>query len=84
VSVRIRLARHGAKKAPFYHVVAADQRAKRDGRYLEKLGTYNPKDKENGIKINSEAVKKWLATGAQPTETVVRLLKKTGVEVGQS
>ncbi len=84
MSVRIRLARHGAKKAPFYYVVAADQRAKRDGKFLEKLGTYDPSNKENGINVNLDATKKWLSNGASPSETVVRILKKAGLEINNS
>lgn len=74
--VRIRLARAGAKKKPFYSIVAADKRMKRDGRFLEKLGTYNPVTKE--VQINRESVEKWLSDGASASETVVKLLNKKG------
>ncbi len=77
--VRIRLARAGAKKKPFYRIVAADQRAKRDGRFLEKLGTYNPLTKE--LDLNKEGVQKWLSVGATATETVAKLLIKEGFEM---
>lgn len=74
--VRIRLARAGAKKSPFYRIVAADKRMKRDGRFLEKLGTYNPLTKE--LLFNREGVEKWLSEGASASETVVKLLNKEG------
>lgn len=81
MAVRIRLSRGGSKKRPFYRVVAADQRAPRDGRFIEKLGTYNPllpQDHEQRLVINEERVKYWLGVGAQPTEQVLNLLKITG------
>jgi small subunit ribosomal protein S16 len=74
--VRIRLARAGAKKSPFYRIVAADKRMKRDGRFLEKLGTYNPLTKE--LIIVRESVEKWLSEGASASDTVVKLLNKEG------
>lgn len=74
--VRIRLARTGAKKKPLYRIVAADKRSKRDGRFLEKLGTYNPMTKE--VNINKEGIEKWLSVGASATETVTKLLIKEG------
>ena len=80
--VTIRLARGGAKKRPFYRVVAADSRMPRDGRYVEKLGTYNPllaKDSEDRVQLNMERVNYWLGQGAQPTERVVRFLEASGV-----
>ncbi len=77
--VRIRLARAGAKKKPFYRIVAADQRMKRDGRFLEKLGTYNPLTKE--LTINKENIEKWLSSGAQATDTVTKLLIKEGFDL---
>ncbi len=82
MAVKIRLARRGAKKRPFYHIVAADVRAPRDGKYIEKLGTYNPllsNDDENRVTLNTEAVQKWLGTGAQPTERVAKLLGQAGL-----
>lgn len=79
MAVKIRLKRIGAKKAPYYRVVVADARAPRDGRFIEEIGTYNPLTKPSEVKIDAEAAKKWLDNGAQPTETVRALLKKTGV-----
>ena len=73
--VRIRLARGGSKKKPYYRVVVADQRCKRDGRYLEHIGFYNPMVSENRFKIDNDRVKYWLSVGAQPTQRVNRLLK---------
>ena len=70
MAVRIRLSRGGSKKRPYYHIVAADQRAPRDGRYIEKLGAYNPllpQDNENRVVVDKEKVSAWLAKGAQPT-----------------
>lgn len=79
MSVKIRLKRLGAKKAPFYRVVVADSRYPRDGRFIEELGYYNPLTNPVEIKIDSEKAKKWIANGAQPTETVKSLLKKAGI-----
>ena len=78
--VTIRLARHGAKKVPFYRIVATDSRKPRDGRFIEILGTWNPlsKDKVNSIQIKSERLKHWLALGATPSATVSRLIKTSG------
>ena len=69
----------GAKKAPFYRVVVADARFPRDGRFIEEIGTYNPLTEPSEIKIDVEAAAKWLKNGAQPTETVRSLLKRSGV-----
>ncbi len=77
--VKIRLRRMGAHKAPFYRVVVADQRTARDGKCIEEIGTYNPLTNPAEINIDAEAAKKWLATGAQPTETAKALLKKAGI-----
>lgn len=77
--VKIRLQRHGKKGKPFYWVVAADARAKRDGKFLEKLGTYNPITNPAQIELNIEAAVKWLHNGAQPTETARRILSYKGV-----
>lgn len=77
--VKIRLKRVGAKKAPCYRVVVADHRFPRDGRNLAEIGTYNPLTDPAEIKIDAEAAKKWLNNGAQPTDTVRALLKKSGV-----
>lgn len=76
--VKIRLQRHGKKGKPFYWVVAADSRAKRDGKFLEKLGTYNPISNPAQIELNIEAAVKWLHNGAQPTETARRILSYKG------
>ena len=77
--VKIRLRRLGAKKAPFYRVVVADSRFPRDGRFIEEIGTYNPLTDQVEIKIDSERAQQWIKNGAQPTDTVRVLLKKTGV-----
>lgn len=77
--VKIRLRRMGAHKAPFYRVVVADQRTARDGKCIEEIGTYNPLTNPAEINIDAEAAKKWLATGAQPTDTAKALLKKAGI-----
>jgi small subunit ribosomal protein S16 len=79
--MKIRLARGGSKKRPFYRVVAADSRMARDGRYVEKLGTYNPllaKDDENRVQLNMERVQYWLGEGAQPSDRVARFLEAAG------
>lgn len=77
--VRIRLQRHGRKKKPYYHIVAADVRSKRDGRIIEDLGRYDPVGAENKVSLKTERVIHWLKTGAQPTDTVRAILKKEGV-----
>jgi small subunit ribosomal protein S16 len=74
--VKIRLARHGAKKKPFYRIVVADERSPRDGRYLELIGTYDPLQNPAGVHIKQDKLEKWLKNGAQPTDTVARLIKK--------
>lgn len=79
MAVKIRLKRMGAKKAPFYRVVVADSRSPRDGRFIEELGYYNPLTTPVDIKIDAEKAKKWLSTGAQPTETAKSILKKSGI-----
>ena len=79
MAVKIRLKRMGAKKAPFYRVVVADSRFPRDGRFIEEIGTYNPLTKENEFKVDAEKAKKWIANGAQPTDTVRELLKKNNI-----
>ena len=76
--VKIRLRRMGAKKAPFYRVIVADSRYPRDGRFIEEIGYYNPGTNPAEIKINNESAKAWIAKGAQPTDTVKALLKKSG------
>ena len=77
--VKIRLRRLGAKKAPFYRIVVADSRFPRDGRFIEEIGTYNPLSDPAEIKIDSERAQQWIKNGAQPTDTVRALLKKTGI-----
>ena len=77
--VKIRLKRMGAHKQPFYRVVDADSRAPRDGKFIEEVGYYNPMTEPKEIKIDAEKAKKWLANGAQPTETVKALFKKSGI-----
>ena len=77
--VKMRLRRMGAKKAPFYRVVVADSRYPRDGRFIEEIGYYNPTTEPSEIKTDADKAKDWLAKGAQPTETVKVLLKKTGI-----
>ncbi|MEO9516574.1 MAG: 30S ribosomal protein S16 [Paracoccaceae bacterium] len=82
MAMKIRLARGGSKKRPFYRIVAADSRMPRDGRFIEKLGTYNPllpKDSEERVKMNMERVQYWLGHGAQPTDRVSRMLEAAGV-----
>lgn len=79
MSVKIRLRRLGAKKAPFYRLVVADSRFPRDGRFIEEIGYYNPTTEPATIQINGEKALKWLKVGAQPSETVKGLLKKAGI-----
>ena len=77
--VKIRLNRMGAHKKPFYRIVAADARAPRDGKFIEEMGYYNPMTEPADIKIDAEKAQKWLANGAQPTDTVKRLFKNAGI-----
>ena len=79
MAVKIRLRRMGAKKTPFYRVVVADSRYPRDGRFVEEIGYYNPLTDPAEIKIDAEKAKKWIANGAQPTDTVKALLKKSEI-----
>ncbi len=79
MAVKIRLRRMGAKKAPFYRVVVADSRYPRDGRFIEEIGYYNPMTNPAEIKIDAEKAQKWIANGAQPTDTVKVLLKKSDI-----
>jgi small subunit ribosomal protein S16 len=82
MSLKIRLARAGAKKRPYYRIVVADSKSPRDGRYIEKLGTYNPllpRDSAERVKLVEDRVKHWLGVGAQPTDRVLRFLDKTGM-----
>ena len=77
--VKIRLRRMGAKKAPFYRVVVADSRYPRDGRFIEEIGTYDPRQNPAAVNIDLERAQAWIKTGAQPTDTVRDLLKKAGL-----
>ena len=79
MAVKIRLARGGAKKKPFYQVVVADERYPRDGRFIEKLGQYDPKQDPPMINLKEDKALEWLQKGAQPTETVLQLLRQKGV-----
>ncbi|MFR8011950.1 MAG: 30S ribosomal protein S16 [Clostridia bacterium] len=79
MAVKIRLRRMGAKKAPFYRIVVADSRFPRDGRFIEELGYYNPVEDPEVVKIDEEKAKKWIANGAQPTDTVKALFRKNGI-----
>ena len=76
MAVVLRMTRRGAKKKPFYRIVAADSRSPRDGKFLEMLGTYDPLKSENNFKIDTEKVTAWIKKGAKPSETVASLLKK--------
>ena len=78
MAVKIRLARHGAKKRPFYRIVVADSEAPRDGRFLEKVGTYNPLKDPAEVNLEIDRIKYWMDQGAIPTDTVKSLLKKEG------
>ncbi len=79
MAVKIRLRRIGAKKDPFYRVVVADSRYPRDGRFIEELGYYDPTVEPSVLKVDGEKAKKWIATGAQPTDTVKALFMKNGI-----
>lgn len=79
MAVKIRLRRMGAKKAPFYRIVVADSRYPRDGRFIEELGHYDPTKEPSVMQIDAEKAKKWIANGAQPTDTVRAILKKNDV-----
>ena len=78
--VKMRLKRIGMKKAPYYRIIVADSRSPRNGRFIEEVGTYDPNTEPATVKFNEETAKKWLASGAQPTETVARLLKAAGIQ----
>jgi small subunit ribosomal protein S16 len=83
MAMKIRLARGGSKKRPFYRIVAADSRMPRDGRFIEKLGTYNPllpKDSEERVKMDAERIQYWISQGAQPTDRVARMLEAAGLK----
>lgn len=79
MAVKIRLRRMGAKKAPFYRIVVADSRYPRDGRFIEQVGTYNPMVEPAQVEVDGDKVKSWIGNGAQPTDTVKRLLKQKGI-----
>ena len=79
MAVKIRLRRMGQKKAPFYRIIVADSKSPRDGRFIDEIGTYDPTRNPSAINVNEELAKKWLANGAQPTETVARIFKATGI-----
>jgi small subunit ribosomal protein S16 len=76
MSVSIRMSRHGAKKKPFYRIVVSDQRFARDGRYIEQVGTYDPRATTGGVKIDREKIAAWIKKGAKPSQTVSELIKK--------
>ena len=80
MAVKIRLRRMGQKKAPFYRIIVADYRSPRDGRFIEEIGTYDPTKDPTEYRVNEELAKKWLANGAQPTDTVSRIFKAAGIE----
>ncbi len=79
MAVKIRLRRIGAKKNPFYRIVVADSRYPRDGRFIEEIGYYDPTVEPTVLKVDAEKARKWIATGAQPTDTVRAIFKKNGV-----
>ena len=79
MAVKLRLRRIGAKKDPFYRIVVADSRYPRDGRFIEEIGYYDPSAEPSVLKVDAEKAKKWIATGAQPTDTVKAIFKKNGV-----
>lgn len=79
MAVKIRLRRMGAKKAPFYRIVVADSRHPRDGRFIEEIGYYDPTKEPSVIKVDADKAKKWIASGAQPTDTVKDILKKNNI-----
>lgn len=79
MAVKIRLKRMGQKKAPFYRIVVADSRSPRDGKFIEQIGYYDPTKTPTDLKINEELANKWLGNGAQPSDTVKRLLKNAGI-----
>jgi small subunit ribosomal protein S16 len=76
MSVTIRMSRHGTKKKPFYRIVVSDQRFPRDGRYIEQVGTYDPRAKTAGLKLQREKIDAWIKKGAKPSQTVSELIKK--------
>ena len=81
MAVKIRLRRMGAKKAPFYRVIVADEKSPRDGKFIDEIGYYNPLTNPAEIKIDAEKAQTWIKNGAQPTETVKSILKKSNIDV---
>jgi small subunit ribosomal protein S16 len=79
MAVKIRLARHGSKRAPFYRIVVADSRSPRDGRFIERIGSYDPRHQPSKVEVDSEKAREWLGKGAQPTDQVRNLLRISGV-----
>lgn len=79
MAVKIRLKRMGQKRVPLYRIVVADSRSPRDGRFIEEIGTYNPNTDPSTFKVDEELAKKWLASGAQPTEVVGKIFKLAGI-----
>jgi small subunit ribosomal protein S16 len=79
MAVKIRLARHGAKGAHFYRIVVADSRSPRDGRFIDRIGTYNPRTQPSDIQVDADKARQWLDEGAQPTDQVRKLLKVSGI-----
>ena len=79
MAVKIRLARHGSKKAPFYRIVVADARSPRDGAFIDRVGTYNPRTNPSDIRVDAEKAREWLGKGAQPTDQVRKILEISGV-----
>ena len=79
MAVKMRLRRMGAKKAPFYRIIVADSRSPRDGRFIDEVGYYNPTTEPATVKVDADKVAEWIKNGAQPTETVKRLLTKAGL-----
>ena len=78
MAVKIRLARHGSTKAPFYRIVVADSRSPRDGKFIDRVGTYNPRTQPSQVEVDVEKAREWLAKGAQPTDQVRKLLQISG------
>ena len=76
MSVTIRMSRHGAKKKPFYRIVVSDQRFPRDGRYIEQVGSYDPRAKSAAVKLDYEKIDSWIKKGAKPSQTVLELIKR--------
>ena len=76
MSVTIRMSRHGAKKKPFYRIVVSDQRFPRDGRYIEQVGSYDPRAKSHAVKLDHEKIDSWMKKGAKPSQTVSQLIKR--------